>query len=130
MGKMKKVELGTYTPTEDVVARNLHIPHGLGAIPNFVVVMADEFVATTDTTVRYISNAFCSKSTLKASNATTTGVGFYKMNWNGKDTAWQSYEGINYEKFLHADTFEVPYYNSDDTLKAGITYHYVVGIID
>lgn len=130
MGKMKKVEFGTYTPTEDVKAKNLHITHGLGVIPNFVVVMADEFTATTDTTKRYISNGFCSKTTLKVSNTNATGTGYYKMTFPARDTAWQMYENVNYEKFLHADTFEVPYYNSDDTLKAGITYHYVIGIID
>ena len=130
MGKAKKVELGTYTPTEDIFAKDVHIPHGLGAIPTFVVVMADEFTATTDLSVTYISNAFCSKSTLKASNTATTGIAFYRGNFNGRDTTWQTFENVNYEKFLHADTFEVPHYNVNNSLKAGITYHYVVGIID
>ena len=28
---------------------------------------------------------------------------------------------------MNDSTFYVPYYNSKETLKAGVTYHYVVG---
>lgn len=130
MANIKNVEFGAYTPTDDIYAKDVHISHGLGATPNFVVVMADEFTATTDMTQRYISNSFCSKTTLKASNTNATGVGYYKTNYIGRDTTWQTFENINYEKFLHAATFEVPYYSSTDSLKAGVTYRYVIGVLE
>ena len=126
-GKEKMVEIGTYTPDIDVAANSLHIPHILGVVPDFVMVIADEFAATTDMTVRYIANAYCAKANLIASNKTTNGFAAYQASWNDRDMQWSTVEAVNYTKFLYEDYFIVPYYSSIDFLKAGITYHYVVG---
>ena len=130
MGKMKKVELGTYTPTEDEFSSRVHIAHGLGATPDFVIAIADEIVASTDMTTRYLSVGYCGISNLVASNKNASGFAAYQGNYQGRDAPFQATENINYEKFLHVDTFEIPYYSSSDTLKAGVTYHYVVGILE
>lgn len=121
------VEIGTYTPDIDVAANSLHIPHSLGVVPDFVMVVANEFAATADMTVRYIANVYCAKANLIASNKTANGFAAYQMSWNGRDMQWSTFETVNYAKFLHDNYFIVPYYSSSDSLKAGITYHYVVG---
>ena len=121
------VEVGTYTPSEDVRASVTQISHSLGVVPDFVIVMADTFTATADMTVAYIANASCSKSNFVASNKSRTGFGVYLSNWTGRDTQRVYYEDVDYTKFLHDTYFNVPYYNGNDRLKSGITYHYVVG---
>ena len=121
------VETGTYTPSADIYASQAQIPHNLGVVPDFVMVMADEFTATTDMTVRYIANSYCAKANLVASNKNANGYAAYQSNFTGRDTAWSAYELINYTKFLTDTYFLVPYYSSNDLLKAGLTYHYVVG---
>ena len=40
-GKLQMVEAGTYTPSEDVFAQQTQIPHNLGVVPDFVIVVAD-----------------------------------------------------------------------------------------
>ena len=130
MGNLKKVEFGTYTPTEDVFAKDAHIPHGLGATPNFIVVMSDAFAASTDYAKKYVSNSSCVKSLLQASNKAGDGICAYLRTFPNHDAMQMLVENINYAKFLHADAFEIPYYNSDDYLKADVTYHYVVGILE
>lgn len=126
-GKPQMFETGTYTPSEDVYASNVKIPHSLGVVPDFVMVMADTFTSTTDMTVKYIANAFCSKSNLVASNKSRAGFAAYLANRNGRDTFWSVCEDVGHTKFLYDTYFKVPYYNLSDTLKSGITYHYVIG---
>lgn len=121
------VEMGQFTPSEDVYASQTQIPHNLGVVPDFVMVVADEFVATADMTVKYIANAYCAKANLIASNKSANGFGAYQSNFIGRDTVWAITEAINYTKFLHDGYFLIPYYSSSDTLKAGITYRYVIG---
>ena len=121
------VEIGTYTPSADIYASQAQIPHNLGVVPDFVMVVADTFTATADMATRYIANGYCAKANLIASNNNADGYGAYQTNFPGRDTAWATSESINYTKFLHSSYFLVPYYSSSDTLKAGITYHYVVG---
>jgi len=121
------IETGTYTPSEDVYASQAQIPHSLGVVPDFVMVIADEFAATTDMTVRYIANAYCAKANLIASNKSANGFAAYNTNLVGRDTHMMATENINYTKFLHENYFLIPYYSTNYSLKAGITYHYVVG---
>ena len=78
-------------------------------------------------TVKYIANAYCAKANLIASNKSTNGFAAYQTNYNWRDTVWMMFENINYTKFLDEGYFLIPYYSSGDQLKAGITYHYVVG---
>ena len=126
-GKPKVVEFGTYTPSADVYASQAQIPHGLGVTPDFVMVVADAITASADITVRYIANAYCAKANLIASNKSANGFAAYNTNFVARDTQQMVSENINYTKFLYENYFLVPYYNSTDYLKAGITYHYVVG---
>lgn len=81
-------------------------------------------------TLRYIANAYCAKSNLIASNKLSNGFAAYHCNWGSRDIVWSAYEDVNYTKFLNSNYFLIPYYNSSDSLKAGITYHYVVGKFD
>lgn len=127
IGHTALLESGEYTPTEDVTSSSIHIPHSLGVVPDFVLVISDEFTATTDLTDRYISNGYCGKTNLIASNVSTSGFCAYRENWPSDTRSWQSIENIDYTKFLHETNFEIPYYNSSDKLKAEITYHYVLG---
>lgn len=121
------VEVGIYTPSEDISASRAQIQHSLGVVPDFVLVVADEFTATSDMTVRYIANSYCAKANLVASNKNANGYAAYQTNWNGRDTVWAAYENVDYTKFLKDTYFLVPYYSSGESLKAGVTYHYVVG---
>lgn len=124
------VEMGTYTPSEDVKASAVQIPHSLGVVPDFVMVVADEFTASADMTVRYIANAYCAKANLIASNKTTNGFAAYQTSLDGSDRQWENHENINYTKFLYDRYFLVPYYSTNHVLKSGVTYHYVVGKLE
>lgn len=130
MGNVHKVEFGTYTPSEDVFASQTQITHSLRVIPNFIIVVADEIVASTDLAVHYISNAYCAISNLVASNKISTGFAAYEGNYQSRDTVQQALEQTDYTKFLNANTFKVPYYSTSDMLKAGVTYHYIIGVIE
>lgn len=123
-----KVEAGTYTPETDEYASQVSIAHGLGAIPDFVIVMSDAFTAEQSYTVNYIGNSYCSKTNLSASNLSFSGVGYYLKSKMNDTTIIQSYEQVAHTKFLSIDSFKIPYYYSADKLKAGVTYHYLVGI--
>ena len=127
IGHTALLESGEYTPTETVAASITHIPHNLGVVPDFILVISDEVIATSDMTERYITNSYCGKTNLIISNSSTNGFCAYQTNWPQSDKSWQSPERINYTKFLHENNFEIPYYNSGDKLKGGITYHYVLG---
>lgn len=121
------VEVGSFTLQADTVAKDYHISHSLGSTPDFVMVVADEFTASADYTVGYIANAYCAKANLIATNKNANGLAAYQQNYQNNTTQWSTAEVINYTKFLHESNFEVPYYNSQNALKAGVTYHYVVG---
>lgn len=121
------VETGTYTPETDENASGIHISHSLGVVPDFVLVIADAFQAIASDANKYIANSSCAKTNLIASNVSKTGFAVYMTNFNGMDTSWQTFEYVDHTKFLHESSFEVPYYSSSDKLKAGITYHYVIG---
>lgn len=121
------VETGSFVVSTDTYASQYHISHHLGSTPDFVMVVADEIVASASFTVAYIANAYCAKSNFKASNFTATGFAAYLRNRAGMDSWKPDYEAIAYTKFLHDSNFEVPYYASNDCLKAGVTYHYIVG---
>jgi len=127
IGHAALLESGEYTPSEDVNSSSIHIPHSLGVIPDFILVISDEFTATTDLTDRYISNSYCGKSNLITSNISASGFCAYRTNLPQDTRSWQSIEHIDYTKFLHETNFEIPYYNTQDKLKSGITYHYVLG---
>jgi len=78
-------------------------------------------------TARYVANAYCAKANLVASNKNASGYAAYQTNFAGRDTVWNVYENVNYTKFLTDTYFLIPYYSTADSLKAGVTYHYVVG---
>lgn len=127
MATASLVETGSFVVPADTAASQYHISHHLGSTPDFVMVIADEIVAATSMSVRYIANSYCAKSNFKASNYTSTGFAAYLESRPNADTSIVFNEAIAYTKFLHDGNFEVPYYSSSDCLKAGVTYHYVVG---
>lgn len=126
-GATKLVETGSFTPDTDVNAKDNPIQHSLGVVPEFIIVMADEFAALTSMTERYIANCYFSKTNIKASNVTGSYFAWYATNWHTRDTLWNTYEQLSTAKFANDSTFVVPYYQTIDKLKAGITYHYVIG---
>ena len=127
MAQASSVETGSFVVSEDTYTSQYHISHHLGSTPDFVMVVADEIVASASFTETYIANAYCAKANFKASNFTATGFSACLRNRPNED-AWQPvYEAVAYTKFLHDSNFEVPYYSSNECLKAGVTYHYVVG---
>ena len=127
MAQASTVEAGSFVVSTDTYASQYHISHHLGSTPDFVMVVADEIVASASFTVTYIANAYCAKSNFKASNFTVSGYAAYLRNRPSTDIWQPSYEAVAYTKFLHDSNFEVPYYSSSEYLKAGVTYHYVVG---
>ena len=127
IGQTALLESGEYTPIETVAASTTHIPHNLGIIPDFVLVISNEFAATAEMTERYITNSYCGKTNLTTQDVSTNGFCAYRTNWPQSNKSWQAVEHINYTKFLHENNFEIPYYNSGDKLKAGITYYYIIG---
>lgn len=127
MAQASSVETGSFVVSTDTYANQYHISHHLGSTPDFVMVVADEIVASTSFTVAYIANAYCAKANFKASNFSQSGCAVYLRTRPNADNYQLTPEGVAYTKFLHDSNFEVPYYSSSDMLKAGVTYHYVVG---
>lgn len=126
-GKIMKVETGTYTPSEDEYSAYVNIPHSLGEVPDFVIAMAESFSADISITIRYIANAYCSKSNLVAVNKSRTGFAACLYNRPYYDLFVTTTEDIDYTKFCYIDHFRIPFYSSSDMLKSGITYHWLVG---
>lgn len=118
---------GSYTPTEDVSASNVQIPHALGVQPDFVIVCADSLTADASYTVPYIAFATCGV-TGEISPQTTNGA------WASYLYTRQTYNQTQYasetvlpSKFLDASWIKVPFYSTSHMLKAGVTYNYVIG---
>lgn len=124
------VEFGTYTPTEDVLAAQVNIQHSLGTVPDFVVVMSDEFTSSSEFTKMYIGNAYCSKVNLRYANGNQLSGYCARVSNNPTNPSGsQAFNVVtNYTNMLHTDYFNIPYYRADsDYLKANLTYHYVIG---
>jgi len=127
MAQASSVETGSFVVSEDIRAAYYHIAHHLGSTPDFLMVVADEFTASADYPRRYIANGYCAKANLIATNKSLNGFAAYNVSFPNNTTGWMTSEYVNITKFLHDSNFEVPYYNSGDILKAGVTYRYVVG---
>lgn len=118
---------GSYTPTEDVYAANVQIPHSLGVQPDFVIVCADALTASVDYAVPYIVYSVCSKIP-EASPQTTNGAwASYVYTRQTYNQTQYSSESVVPTKFLDASWIKVPYYSSSQMLKSGVTYNYVIG---
>ena len=121
------LESGTYTPQEDVAAIDINIPHSLGVVPDFIVVMADEFTATSDLTKNYIGTAFFIKKSINRDATPQEGISFDLTNNPNNTSYTPRYWSYTMSAFCTDTIFKIPRYNSGWMLKAGITYHYVIG---
>lgn len=124
---VSSVETGGFAVSEDIRASQYPIAHHFGSAPDFVLVVADEFTALASDTNAYIANAYCAKANLIASGKNNNGFAAYQFTWLGRDSSRALTEDVAYTKFLKDSTFYVPYYSVGDCLKAGVTYHYIVG---
>jgi hypothetical protein len=122
--KVTLVELGEYTPEQDIASSHVSIPHSLGVVPDFVYAFADGIDIASGVGNRVIVHAVSGRANCAQHN--TTGVGtYFSTNNNGGLVINNEY--VNYTKFCDATTFKIPYYNSGDTLKGGVKYRYAIG---
>lgn len=126
-GKAKLTDAGTYTPSVDTGVSTVWIPHSLGVAPDFIIVMADEFEALEEYTIGYVSIGVFTKFNTITSATTQKGAFYGTTNWQGRTTMLNQNEFVATDKFCNANTFRVPFYNAGAMLKAGVTYHWVVG---
>ena len=120
-------ECGTYTPTEDTVYEKVKIPHGLGVRPDFIIAYADgiEALATYTNTEKYI--CWFSYGKINITNPTTNPYhATYVRTRPGYNASITQSENI-LQKFVNESWFMIGGYQSDDKLKGGVTYRYVIG---
>lgn len=121
------IEKGSITFAEDVDAGR-NIPHSLGVEPNFVVVIADEFEHNPDSTNRYCICGALAKHKYKITDPNVTILGGYLSVANSQDSLAQTWR--EFDSKLTATNFYFPTYNGSYKLKAGVTYHYIVGVVE
>jgi len=125
-----KVEAGEFTPTEDVIASETFINHSLGTVPDFICVIAvTDFEAITESPYTYIANGVVYKCHAFGSNKsqTTKFAGHYVRTIAKSTVVNYINEFLTVIKFANDKTFRVPHYNSDNRLKANVTYRYLIG---
>ena len=123
---LAKVEIGTYTPTQDEDTATTAISHSLGEVPNVLVFFADEITPSASDTSKYIVLAVKTKYNVTTANyrgyvtivftnpgATTT------SRIVGTDNSTNNFTTTQF--YVSAAT--------DHKLKANTTYHYLIGKI-
>ena len=117
-------ERGEITIESDVTAANFYIPHSLGVAPDFVIVQSNVLPGQAPGNMGYIAGA----SAIGFIFGTTTR--FYEAYFRALADSYSSIsEYIDTSKFLNKDWIRIPYYNSNELLKGGATYQYIIGKI-
>lgn len=117
-------EIGSYTPAEDVTSSRTAISHSLGVVPDFVYAYAEGIDLST-CSVGTIITSFVGIKDVVGQSKTGIAMYHYVLNSSGGDVI--NYGAINYTAFCGESNFHIPYYNSGNSLKGGVTYRYIVG---
>lgn len=119
-----KIETGTFTVSEDIAGYNYQISNPLGVEPDFVLVQAIDLEVVDTYTVQYALIGFITKKVGEGSNNARV---MYTRTTIGSTNLQDQRENRSATLFLNSDWFKVPVYNASTYLKAGVTYHYVIG---
>ena len=119
------VEIGSYTPVEDVISSKTAIPHNLGVVPDFVYAYAEGIDPSTSSIGTIVVGCVGMSDYVGQQN--NTGFAAFKYILNDSGTVASTYGSPNYTKFCSESNFHIPYYNTGNTLKGGVTYRYIVG---
>lgn len=122
------VVTGTYTPTEDVYAKDVQIPHDLGVAPDFIIAYADGIAPDASSNVAYVVAGTCTKINATSPQTTQNHQGFFQMTRPTRDQIQIQYLNNNGANYLNASWVKIPFYNTGFYLKAGVTYHYAFGL--
>ena len=125
-GNIAKIEIGEYTPLTDVVASETQIQHSLGIVPDFILYYCNEFTTSDQYIDTYIMSGFCTKTNF-TNNENVTGTGCIFKSNPGKISLAYSPITNDPSSFSTSSVFYLCYKLTTDKLKAGITYHYILG---
>ena len=126
-GGGSKVITGTYTPAEDVFVKDVQIPHNLEIVPDFIIAYADGISSDASYTSTYIVIGTCTKINATSPQTPANHQTFLFVTRKNFDQLWVQYENVDGTKFLNKSWVKIPYYSSENKLKAGVTYHYAFG---
>lgn len=137
MENITTMESGSYTPTQDVEAKNTWIPHSLGIMPDFVLCIADNFTITASAT-NYLESSIIYRSPVITQAYSSAGVNSsYFMRYTKTNTANEVSQGVGMvilEKQIcdteHNGASEFRFATSTGLaiiLKANVTYRYIIG---
>jgi hypothetical protein len=127
-GGSAKVVLGTYTPTEDVGVSTVQIPHNLGVIPEFVCCYADGISSDASNPNAYLVSGLVSKINATSPQTVTDSVMMHIKTRPNYDQIQVNFSYQSQTKFFGESWVKLPFYNTGDKLKAGVTYHYAFGL--
>lgn len=113
------VSVGTYTPASETTS-SAKIPHGLGDVPNFVVMYADGLVTSAD-----FATYICAFAGIPQLLEAGVGVRMYRHG-SANGSSFNNGATLAYESAYTNTTFMVAQ-SSSYKLKAGTTYKFVVG---
>lgn len=124
---IKILDVGSVTPTADTIASNYGIAHGLGATPDFFILIASGHFTNGEYQhyVKYSSSFKCSYEAGVQSYKVHRVYGYGDTNGltSSNGTAFNISDAFDSNKFY----LKLPPYVK---LKAGITYCWAVGVID
>lgn len=125
-GIVSAMAAGTYTPASDT-STPAGVEHNLGVVPNFCIWMADgDFTVETSTSAMILGASL--RKGLTSSNDSTHYVQYFVRGFN--TTGDSAGVATQYAENAMTDTEVKLLCNSLYKLKAGLTYHWVCGVID
>lgn len=128
---MGVIEKGTYTPNEDIDVGNITILHSLGVIPEFISVYADKIKPKAGWRDSYLINSYVSIMKTNFENTFGNCCHFSAATCPGrKVVSYGTFFDDDISKFADSTKFRIPFYMAHYKLKAGVTYHYVVGVYE
>lgn len=124
-------ECGSFTPETDMAygSNDAKIPHSLGVKPDFIIAYADGIHALSSYTnsEKYICwFAYGKINVYNGDSQTNPYQAFYVRTRPRYNATINQSENIAL-KFVNDTWFRIGGYQSDDMLKGGITYRYVIG---
>ena len=121
------IEYGSITQAEDVSSAYFRIPHSLGIVPDFIIAKASKFDLNSSD-VSYIVLSSALQYDIRSAQMTLGNQLFMMATRAGKaNTTGMNYYDNLPTKFSNTETFVIPYYNSSQMLKSGVTYSYIIG---
>ena len=115
---------GTFTTATDLSA-SFTIAHGLDATPNFFAIFAEENPVNYEDYYRYIVAQFG-----LAQEFASTSVWFKIFRYGTASGFSQTVSTSSSLRYFSTDTDFTVYASSSNKIKAGVTYRWIVGVVD